>query len=169
MCPEPRVSNVPRSLPPPLSSTVSLGTELGRLRRVPAGWSLSAYRGSMQEAMFVLIPPAPQRFRILVRALPIDIDVVDPTETMPDWLSRIIVTRPWLTPPRAVKLPFPIEPAAGCIAGETVDGLGFACGVVRGASLVYAEGIGLTTRDAREIGGIETLYRIAESAEDLVY
>ncbi|MEQ1735228.1 MAG: hypothetical protein ABL886_02205 [Rhodoglobus sp.] len=158
-----------RLLPAVLSSTVSLGTELGLLRRVPAGWSLDAHRGSMQEAMFVLIPPGSQTFRILVRALPIDIDAVDPAETMSDWLGHIIATRPWLTPPRAVTLPFPSEPSAGCMVGETVEGPEFACGVIRGKSIVYAEGMGLRTHDASEIGGIGTLYWIAESAEDFVY
>ena len=121
----------------------------------------------MQEAVFILIPPGARAFRILVRALPLEVG--DTAATMSDWLRRVVATQPWLGSPRVVRLPFSIEASAGCIAGETTDGLEFACGVVRAESRVYAQALGVKTSDASEIGGVETLYRIAESAEGLVH
>lgn len=149
---------------PSMPAFVRVSTETGDVGKVPTGWSVAVYRGSLQEPVFLLIPPKPSAVRVMIRLFPFDIG--PKAEDMASWMDYHSGFGPWSLGPRAWVADDPSCQIAQCLSGRDSGGLATAaCGVMRSGTLVQATAMGLAFEDAREIGGMEVLHDITVSVE----
>lgn len=149
------------------TTLIGLVTDLGFIK-VIGGWSILATRVDGDEPMYILSPPAGRTYRIIIRAMPRSAH--SPTrETMADFLRTTSTELPWPPSARPVRLGYSPDGSAECLLAETARGVLASCGAVRGAAIVHAQMRWAPRSEFERLGGLELLYAIAASADDIEF